>query len=170
MTEPQNQDRGDRPGKTRTWWHPLLARLMDHLLSTAYTVQEEVSIGILPLRVDILLIRQEDGQLPEAACRELSVLLPLLNKYTLLEFKTAIRLGPGGDAAQLSGKGLSPVRRSARRLRPRPLPRLPPRDVRRLFLQAALHLSLLPPETRPVDLDPRGRRRVCCPSRTGKSC
>ena len=66
MTETQNQDRSDRPGKTRTWWHPLLARLMDHLLSTAYSVQEEVSVGQLPLRVDILLIRREDGQLPEA--------------------------------------------------------------------------------------------------------
>ena len=103
MSETQNQDRGDRPGKTRTWWHPLLARLMDHLLSTAYTVQEEVSIGILPLRVDILLIRREDGQLPEAARRELSVLLPLLNKYTLVEFKAPSDSARAGDAAQLFG-------------------------------------------------------------------
>ena len=32
MTEPQKTDRSereDRPGKTRTWWHPLLARLLD---------------------------------------------------------------------------------------------------------------------------------------------
>ena len=80
-------DRIERPGKTRTWWHPLLARLMDHLLSAAYTVQEEVSIGILPLRVDILLVRREGGQLSEACRRELSVLVPLLNRYTLIEFK-----------------------------------------------------------------------------------
>ena len=33
MTAPQNTDgseREDRPGKTRTWWHPLLARLLDY--------------------------------------------------------------------------------------------------------------------------------------------
>jgi len=33
MTEPQNLDsseRAGRPGKTRTWWHPRLARLLDH--------------------------------------------------------------------------------------------------------------------------------------------
>ena len=96
-------DRIERPGKTRTWWHPLLARLMDHLLSTAYTVQEEVSIGILPLRVDILLIRREDGQLSEASRRELSVLLPLLNRYTLIEFKAPTDSARPGDAAQLFG-------------------------------------------------------------------
>ena len=56
---PGGADRIERPGKTRTWWHPLLARLMDHLLSTGYTVHEEVSVGRPPLRVDILLIRRE---------------------------------------------------------------------------------------------------------------
>ena len=55
-------------------------------------------------------------------------------------------------------------------LRPRPLPRLPPRDVRRLLLQAALHLPLLPPETGAADRDPRGRRGLLRPSRTGKWC
>ena len=72
-------DRADRPGKTRTWWHPLFARLLDHACATAYTVREEVLVGKLPLRVDILLIRREAGQLSEASRRELSVLVPLLN-------------------------------------------------------------------------------------------
>ena len=90
MTEPQNTDRSeraDRPGKTRTWWHPLLARLLDYELATAYAVRDEVLVGKLPLRVDILLIRREAGQLSEASRRDLSVLVPLLNRFTLIEFK-----------------------------------------------------------------------------------
>jgi len=52
MNEPRDIDdseRADRPGKTRTWWHPLLARLLDHELATAYSVWEEVLVGRLPL-------------------------------------------------------------------------------------------------------------------------
>ena len=60
---PGGEDRIEQPGKLRTWWHPLLTRLMDHLLSSAYTVQEEVSVGKLPLRVDMLLIRREEASL-----------------------------------------------------------------------------------------------------------
>jgi hypothetical protein len=62
MSEPDKPDGGDRvnrPGKTRTWWHPLLARLLDHELASAYTVREEVLVGKLPLRVDVLLIREK---------------------------------------------------------------------------------------------------------------
>jgi hypothetical protein len=40
------------PGKTRTWWHPLLARLMDHLLSGGYSVQEKVLVGLPSLRTE----------------------------------------------------------------------------------------------------------------------
>ena len=46
--QPDTSDRADRPGKTRTWWHPLLARLLDHELATAYTVWEEVLVGTRP--------------------------------------------------------------------------------------------------------------------------
>ena len=94
-------DRIGQPGKMRTWWHPLLTRLMDH--SLRHTVQEEVSVGRLPLRVDILLIRREDGQLSEACRQELSVLLPLLNRYTLIEFKAPTDSVRPGDAAQFFG-------------------------------------------------------------------
>ena len=79
---PEASERIDRPGKTRTWWHPLLARLLDHFLATAYAVRDEVLVGKLPLRVDILLIRRETGELPEASRRDLSVLVPLLNRFT----------------------------------------------------------------------------------------
>ena len=78
MDEPghiDNSERADRPGKTRTWWHPLLARLLDHELATAYSVREEVLVGKLPLRVDILLIRRETGELSEASRRVLTVLV-----------------------------------------------------------------------------------------------
>lgn len=64
-----------RAGKTRTWWHPLLARLLDYVLATGYSVFEEVLVGKLPLRVDILLIRRLGGQLSEAAQRDLSALV-----------------------------------------------------------------------------------------------
>ena len=44
LIEPEQTDASDhvdRPGKTRTWWHPLLARLWDHELATACTVWED---------------------------------------------------------------------------------------------------------------------------------
>jgi len=98
MTEPQSTVRSEgtvRPGKTRTWWHPLLARLLDFELATAYAVRDEVLVGKLPLRVDILLIRREAGELSEASRRDLSVLVPLLNR-----FRTTDTNGPR-DAAVL---------------------------------------------------------------------
>ena len=53
--------------------------------------------------MDILLIRREDGQLREASRRELSALLPLLNRHTLIEFKAPTDSARPGDAAQLFG-------------------------------------------------------------------
>jgi hypothetical protein len=93
----------DQPGKTRTWWHPLLARLLGHVLAMAYEVFEEVLVGKMPLRVDILLIRREGGQLSEASHRELAVLLALLNRFTLLQFKGPTDALGRGDLAQLIG-------------------------------------------------------------------
>jgi hypothetical protein len=55
---PDHAEDEQRPGKTRTWWHPLLVRLLDFELAAAYKVQEEVLVGKLPLRVDIVLIRR----------------------------------------------------------------------------------------------------------------
>jgi hypothetical protein len=93
----------DAPGKTRTWWHPLLARLLDHVLATAYRVIEEVHVGKLPLRVDMLLIRREAGQLSQASRRDLAMLLPLLNRFTLIQFKGPTDALERGDLAQLVG-------------------------------------------------------------------
>jgi len=97
------RERGDEPGKTRTWWHPLLARLLDYVLATGYSVFEEVLVGKLPLRVDILLIRRLGGQLSEAAQRDLSALVPLLKRFTLIEFKGPTDALEPGDLAQLIG-------------------------------------------------------------------
>ena len=106
MTDIQQSDsfpRGDQPGKTRTLWHPLLARMLDFALASAFKVEEEVSVGKMPLRVDILLVRRESGQLPEAKRQELSALVPLLNRFTLIEFKGPTDSMNRGDFAQLLG-------------------------------------------------------------------
>jgi hypothetical protein len=106
MNEPRDIDhseRADRPGKTRTWWHPLLVRLLDYELAAAYAVLDEVLVGKLPLRVDILLIRREAEHLPEASRRDVSVLLPLLSRFTLIEFKGPTDSLEPGDLAQLVG-------------------------------------------------------------------
>jgi len=80
-----------------------LARLLDFELATGYAVWDEVLVGKLPLRVDILLIRREAGQLSEAGRRNLSVLVPLLNRFTLIEFKGPTDTLEPGDLAQLAG-------------------------------------------------------------------
>jgi hypothetical protein len=98
-----SSERPGQPGTTRTWWHPLLARLLDHVLATAYRVFEEVLVGKLPLRLDILLIRREAGELSEASHQDLGVLLPLLNRFTLMQFKGPTDVLQRGDLAQLVG-------------------------------------------------------------------
>ncbi len=101
--QPGSSEHGDQPGKTRTWWHPLLVRMLAFALDSAFKVEQEVSVGKLPLRVDILLIRREKGQLSEARAREISELLPLLNRFTLIEFKGPTDTLEWGDFAQLVG-------------------------------------------------------------------
>src|SRR5262245_33675506 len=77
-----------RPGKVRTWWHPLLVTLLRWQLGTAYKVSDEVTVGKKPLQIDVLLLRQEEGgELPESVRRVLAGLADRLNRYTLLEFK-----------------------------------------------------------------------------------
>jgi hypothetical protein len=96
-------ERFDQPGKIRTWWHPLLARLLDHALATGYRVLEEVLDGKLPLRLDILLIRREAGQISAARRQDVEILLPLLNRFTLIQFKGPTDALQRGDLAQLIG-------------------------------------------------------------------
>ena len=65
-------------------------------------MQEEVLVGKLPLRVDLLLIRRESGELPEANRRDLSVLLPLFRRFPLIEFKAPTDALPGARTIRKS--------------------------------------------------------------------
>ncbi|MGH7201733.1 MAG: hypothetical protein ACREJB_14085 [Planctomycetaceae bacterium] len=91
------------PGKMRTWWHPLLVRLLEWLLRDAYEVRDEVSVGTVPLRADIVLIRREEGELSADARRELHALVERLNRWSLIEFKSPVDALEGGDLDQLFG-------------------------------------------------------------------
>ena len=84
-------------------WHPLFVRMLDYALGSAFFVREEVSVGKVPLRVDILLIRREGGQLSQTKAEEISALLPLLNRFTLIEFKGPTDVLERGDFGQLVG-------------------------------------------------------------------
>jgi hypothetical protein len=103
VQQPSSFERGDQPGKTRTMWHPLLVRLLNYALASAFTVVEEVSVGKMPLRIDVLLVRREGGKLSDSRSRELSALLPLLNRFTLIEFKGPTDSVERGDFAKLAG-------------------------------------------------------------------
>jgi len=118
------------------------------------------SAGLRPVAAAGSAFRDLPAGLRRAVCRQ-------------VRRGTRARVTPDRRAER---EGLPQVRLPARRLRPRPLPRLPPRDVRGVFLQAALHVPLLPPETGP---DPEYRvprprstwpKRSAGPSRTGRWC
>jgi hypothetical protein len=87
----------DRPGKMRTWWHPLLAGFLRWQLGEHYEVREEVPVGKKPLQIDILLLHKTQGELPEAARRMLAGLVQFLNEYTLLELKSPSDTLRAGD-------------------------------------------------------------------------
>ncbi len=55
----------------------------------------------LPLRLDILLIRREAGELSELGRQDLAILL--LNRFTLIQFKGPTDVLQRGDLAQLVG-------------------------------------------------------------------
>ncbi|MBV9123070.1 MAG: hypothetical protein JO112_06920 [Planctomycetes bacterium] len=85
------------PGKIRTWWHPLLASLLRWQLGSHYQLQEEVPVGQKPLQIDILLLHQEQGDLPDSARQILAGLVEHLGAYTLLEFKSPTDTLRAGD-------------------------------------------------------------------------
>lgn len=97
-------DEAEKPGKTRTWWHPLLARLLSWQMSGQYQLFEEVNVGQKPLQIDILLVQKEQqGELPEEARKILAGLAEHLNDYTLVELKgPSDTLRAGGFQAVLA--------------------------------------------------------------------
>src|SRR5262245_37689791 len=96
MTTPAEPE-GSRPGKVRTWWHPLLAGFLRWQLSGHYELQEEVPVGTKPLQIDILLLHKEQGELPERTLRLLAGLVEHLNDYTLVELKSPSDTLRAGD-------------------------------------------------------------------------
>src|SRR5262249_39069707 len=92
VPEPEAQ----QPGKTRTWWHPLLVSVLRWQLGDHYRVEEKVNVGQKPLQIDVLLLRQQAGELPESVRQIMAGLVEYLNELTLLEFKSpsdALRAG-----------------------------------------------------------------------------
>ena len=96
MTTPAEQE-SDKPGKLRTWWHPLLAAFLRWQLGSHYQVQEEVPVGKKPLQIDILLLRKTQGDLSEEARKILAGLAEYLNDYTLVELKSPSDTLRAGD-------------------------------------------------------------------------
>jgi hypothetical protein len=87
MTTPADPD-SDRPGKIRTWWHPLLAGFLRWQLGSHYDVREEVPVGKKPLQIDFLLLHKTQGELSDHARTLLAGLAEYLNEYTLVELKS----------------------------------------------------------------------------------
>jgi hypothetical protein len=87
------------PGKTRTWWHPLLVSLLRWQLGSHYRIEEEVPIGQKPLQIDILLLllHKEQGELPAHTRAMLAGLVEYLGEFTLVEFKSPSDILRAGD-------------------------------------------------------------------------
>jgi hypothetical protein len=93
----------DKPGKIRTWWHPLLAGFLRWQLASHYEVREEVPVGIKPMQIDFLLLLKEQGELSEYAQKVLAGLVEYLNDFTLVEFKSPSDTLREGDFQTLLG-------------------------------------------------------------------
>ena len=93
----------DKPGKIRTWWHPLLAAFLRWQLGSHYEVLEEKPVGKKPLQIDVLLLLKEQGDLPERARQILAGLVEYLNDYTLVELKSPSDTLRVGDFQTLLG-------------------------------------------------------------------
>ena len=96
-SEPSQPASTDKPGKIRTWWHPLLANLLRWQLGNHYHLEEEVPVGQKPLQIDILLLHKEQGELPESARKILAGLAEFLHDFTLIEFKSPSDTLRAGD-------------------------------------------------------------------------
>jgi hypothetical protein len=96
-SQPTGEPPATPPGKTRTWWHPLLANLLRWQLGSHYHLEEEVPVGLKPLQIDILLLKKEQGELPASVRQVLAGLVEYLGERTLLEFKSPSDTLRAGD-------------------------------------------------------------------------
>jgi hypothetical protein len=96
-SQPEEQSGESKPGKIRTWWHPLLAALLRWQLGSHYHLEEEVPIGKKPLQIDILLLLKDQGDLPASARKVLAGLAEYFGELTLLEFKSPSDTLRAGD-------------------------------------------------------------------------
>jgi hypothetical protein len=95
--QPSEPEPATKPGKIRTWWHPLLASMLRWQLGSHYQLEEEIPVGQKPLQIDILLLRKEQGELPASARKILAGLVEYLGELTLLEFKSPSDTLRAGD-------------------------------------------------------------------------
>jgi hypothetical protein len=109
MSQTQQQPAAEpesRPGKIRTWWHPLLANMLRWQLGSHYEVQEEVPVGKKPLQIDLLLLHREQGELPAKVRQSLAGLVEYLGEFTLVEFKSPSDTLRVGDCQTLLSNAL----------------------------------------------------------------
>jgi len=78
----------DKNIKKYTAWHYYFAYLIEYLLKdTKYSVETEVSVGTLPLEIDIIIIESRKEKNTKEL-QKLPILFEQLNKYTIIEFKS----------------------------------------------------------------------------------
>jgi hypothetical protein len=68
---------------------------------SAFDVHDELSVGTLPLRADLVLMRRGQAEIPELARRWLPSLVERLNHWTLIEFKSPVDALERGDLERL---------------------------------------------------------------------
>ena len=117
MADAPAPDDAEPPGKRRTLWHPILVALLEWALRDSCEVRDEVSVGRMPLRLDIVLVRRLESPIPEAAFQSLSAISRRLNAYTLIEFKSPTDALEYGDWNKLAGCAHLFLAQSGRTLR-----------------------------------------------------
>ncbi len=94
-------------GAAKTWWHPVFAWLVGHLLGEAYETEKEVAAGQLPKSIDLVARKIPGKSLPTWFANAAKSVFSRLNEITLFEFKgpTAnLRYGDMGKAmSRLTG-------------------------------------------------------------------
>ncbi len=88
------------------YWHPYLAELLRQDYGDRLVIEEELSLGDMPLRADLLLIRRD----PDVA---LPFPFSLLGERTLVEYKSPDDAATHDDLVKLETYGLLYAQREA---------------------------------------------------------